>query len=218
MSGFFVTDMLLSLGAAHGRTGQAMKPEGVVIHYVGNPGSSAAANRNYFENGSGGNGVSAHYIIGLDGEIIRCVPDDERAMHAGKSYGPAWDSMAKTNNARYIGVETCHPDAAGKFNDKTTAALVWLVRELCQKWGLDPAKDVIRHYDCAGKQCPMYYVKNPAEWEKLKAAFAPAPATFEQNCDKLERAGIMNPAAYWKQRRGIDPYFEGLVLNMAERV
>ena len=42
--------------------------------------------------------------------------------------------------------------------------------------------------------------------------------TFDAACDRLEKAGIMNPAAYWQARRGIDPYFEGLVVNMAGRV
>ena len=50
----------------------------VVLHYVGNPKSSAMANRNYFENQkSGGRYVSSHYIVGLEGEILRCVTENE---------------------------------------------------------------------------------------------------------------------------------------------
>ena len=43
---------------------------GVVIHYVGNPGTTAEANRNYFESlSSGDEGVyaSSHFIVGLEG-------------------------------------------------------------------------------------------------------------------------------------------------------
>ena len=42
------------------------KIKGVVIHYVGNPGTSAEANRNYFESLSDGNletYASSHFII-----------------------------------------------------------------------------------------------------------------------------------------------------------
>ena len=52
----------------------------VVLHYVGNAGSTAMATRNYFENQkNGGRYVSSHYIVGLDGEILRCVPENEVA-------------------------------------------------------------------------------------------------------------------------------------------
>ena len=163
-----VEDHLLKMGAAHGRSGKSMVPKGVVIHYVANPGSSAIGNRNYFEHGSGGAGVSAHYIIGLNGEIIRCVPDNECAAHAGKSFGPTWNAMAQTNNSTMIGIECCHPTADGKFNDYTLNSLIELVADLCKRHKLDPTKAVYRHYDVCGKQCPLFYVNKPEEWAALK--------------------------------------------------
>ena len=54
------------------------KASKIAVHYVGNPGSSAKANRDYFENQkNGGRYVSSHFIIGLSGEIIQCIPLDE---------------------------------------------------------------------------------------------------------------------------------------------
>ena len=59
--------------------------KGVVIHWTGNPGTSAQANRNYFESlkdQTGNEGVryaSAHFVVGIDGEIIQCLPLDEWA-------------------------------------------------------------------------------------------------------------------------------------------
>ena len=50
---------------------------GVVIHYVGNPGTTARANRNYFESlssGVEGTYASSHFVVGLEGEVIQCVP------------------------------------------------------------------------------------------------------------------------------------------------
>ena len=55
--------------------------KGVVIHYTANPGSTAQDNRDYF-NGlqySGQTEASSNFIVGLDGEIIQCVPTWEIA-------------------------------------------------------------------------------------------------------------------------------------------
>ena len=164
-----IDNRLLTMGVARGRSGRVMVPKGVVVHYVANPGSSALGNRNYFENGSGGAGVSAHYVIGLNGEIIRCIPDNECSAHAGKSYGPAWDEMAKTNNSKFIGIECCHPNSDGKFNDYTIDSLVDLVADLCNKYSLDPKKDVYRHFDVCGKMCPLYYVNNKDHWDEIRS-------------------------------------------------
>ena len=45
------------------------KVNGIVIHYTANPGSSAKANRNYFEGlkDSGQTYASSHFIVGLKG-------------------------------------------------------------------------------------------------------------------------------------------------------
>jgi N-acetylmuramoyl-L-alanine amidase len=179
-----ITDRLLTLGASHGRPGTKMEPKGIVVHYVGNPGSTAIANRNYFEN----NGTaSSQYIVDISGEIIRCIPDNEVAWHAGVSYGAQWNAMAQTNNSRFIGIECCHPDANGKYSDKTCTALVELCATLCNKYGFTVAKDVYRHYDVTGKSCPMWYVKNPADWEKLKTDIA-------QKLNQIKQPGTPTPA------------------------
>ena len=49
----------------------------IVIHYVGNPGSSAEANRQYFDSladqdpQKSGDSSSCHFIVGLEGEILQ---------------------------------------------------------------------------------------------------------------------------------------------------
>jgi hypothetical protein len=144
------------------------------VHYVGNPGSTASGNRSYFESGSGGLHTSAHYIIGLQGEALRLMPDDEPAMHAGKAYGDQYKEQAKKNNSTMIGIECCHPDATGKFSANTRSSLVQLCAELCLRHGFDPDKAVYRHYDVCGKECPVWYVRNPKDWEALKADIAAA--------------------------------------------
>ena len=150
---------------AYSRPGTKMgKVKGIVIHYVGNAGSTAEANRNYFENLRSGqkmsNGqyryASSHYIVGLKGEIIECIPETEVAYHASSA------------NKDHIGIEVCHPTADGKFSKVTYKALIELIIHICKRHSLKPLRDVIRHYDVTGKDCPRYYVQNPSEWEQLK--------------------------------------------------
>jgi N-acetylmuramoyl-L-alanine amidase len=166
MKNMKIENKMLTPGSAHGRPGTPNKPDKVVVHYVGNAGSAAINNRNWFERGGGGKYPSSHYIVGLQGEVLYTVPENEVANHAGVAYGAQWNERVKTNNRTSIGIEVCHPDASGKYSDVTRAALVWLVADVCQRYGWDETR-VFRHYDVAGKPCPLYYVNNPAEWNKL---------------------------------------------------
>lgn len=134
--------------------------EKIVIHYVNNPGSTAIANRNYFESLKYQDNISAsaHYIIGLNGEVIRIIPEDEVAFHSGN----------KDLNRKSIAVETTHPDKTGKLTNATYNSLVELLADISKRHNLSPLTDIIRHYDVTGKSCPKYYVDNPLEFEKLK--------------------------------------------------
>jgi N-acetylmuramoyl-L-alanine amidase len=132
------------------------KVKGLVIHYVANPGTTAQQNRNYFEGlkDSKTTKASSHFIIGLDGEIIQCIPSGEIAYASNE------------RNEDTLSIECCHPDATGKFNQETYDSLVHLTAWLCGKFDLT-TRDVIRHYDVTGKQCPLYYVENPKAWQQF---------------------------------------------------
>lgn len=125
---------------------------GIVIHYVGNPGTTARQNRNYYANPE--SEVSSHFLVGLDGEIIQCVPLDEKS------------SASNHRNRDTISIEVCHPDSTGKFSAVTYDALVKLTAWLLEVTGLDET-DVIRHYDITGKECPRYYVIHEEAWQTL---------------------------------------------------
>ncbi|NBI09161.1 N-acetylmuramoyl-L-alanine amidase [Colidextribacter sp. OB.20] len=49
---------------------------GVVVHYTGNPGTIAEQNRSYYKNlaETKETYASSHFVIGMDGKIIQCVP------------------------------------------------------------------------------------------------------------------------------------------------
>lgn len=154
-----IEERLLTINP-YSRSGEKQnKIEKIVVHWVGNAGSSAIANRNYFENLriTHKTYASSHYVIGFNGEIIRCIPEDEVAFHSG-SY-----SM----NRKSIGIEDCHPDWDGKFNDNTYNSLVELCADICKRYNLG-IDAIIRHYDVTGKECPRYYVRNEQAWIQFK--------------------------------------------------
>lgn len=126
----------------------------IVVHYVGNPGTTAQNNRDYFAKDD--TEVCSHFVIGLNGEIIQCVPLGERS------------AASNERNKDSVSIEVCHPDDTGKFNDATYNSLTRLTAWLCENAGLTE-EGVIRHYDVTGKLCPLYYVKNPAEWDKFRS-------------------------------------------------
>lgn len=154
----------------------------IAVHYVGGAGSSAQNTRDYFEslkdqipdptgkwwvNKDGSyrtfkgekvaiRYVSSHFVVGLLGEVIQCIPLEEMSYCTNQANGYS------------ISIEACHPLADGKFNSVTERSLIELTAELCRKFGLTE-KDVIRHYDVTGKLCPLYYVNHPEAWENFRA-------------------------------------------------
>lgn len=132
----------------------------VVVHYVGNPGSSAKNNRSYFQNLALTHETyaSAHFLVGLEGEILQCVPLTELAY------------CSNTANDYSISIEVCHADETGEFGAQTMESLQALVAWLCETFSLDPSTDVIRHYDVTGKICPKFYVENETAWEAFRGA------------------------------------------------
>lgn len=132
----------------------------IVVHYVANEGTTAKNNRDFFNNlavpqEDPPKMVSSHFIIGIDGEIIQCVPLAEVAF------------CNYPRNEDTISIECCHPDESGQFSEATKEALVNLVTWLCQELDLTE-RNVIRHYDVNGKPCPLYYVEHEDAWKKFK--------------------------------------------------
>ncbi len=134
---------------------------GIVIHYTANPGAGAQANRDYFEGlkDSGETSASSHFIVGLKGEIIQCIPTNEISY------------CSNERNGDTVAIEVCHPGTDGKFNDETYDSLVCLTGWLCNYLGVS-VDDVIRHYDVTGKICPKYFVENEDAWKTFKTDVA----------------------------------------------
>lgn len=130
----------------------------IAVHYVGNPNTSALANRNYFENcKEGGRYVSSHYIVGLKGEVIQCIPTDE------------WSYCTNQANGYSISIECCHPKSDGIFNDSTYVSLCELCAMLLKKFNLT-TNDLIRHYDITQKTCPLHWTPTKYQSEAVATA------------------------------------------------
>lgn len=129
----------------------------IFVHYTANRNTSAAQNRSYFESlkDTHERSASAHFIIGYDGEIIQCIPFEEIAY------------AVKTRNYDSISIECCYKSADGSFTKETYDSLIHLLAYLVKKYGLS-TDDILRHYDCGGKKCPLYYVEHEDDWAQLK--------------------------------------------------
>lgn len=140
-----ITDNYLPKSSLH-RPGTTIKPTKIAVHYTGSPGGKAISVRNYFA--STDKYVSSHYVIGLQGEIIRMIPETEisYATNSANSYA--------------ISIETCHPDSTGKFNTVTLNSLIALCADICKRRGFNPLTDIIRHYDVTQKCCPRWWSPN----------------------------------------------------------
>ena len=161
----------------YSRPGEAL-PEvtNIFVHYTANQDTSAAQNRSYFEKlkDTHENSASAHFIIGYEGEIIQCIPLNEIAY------------AVKTRNYDSISIECCYISQDGSFTEETEESLVALLAYLLKTYGLDE-EDILRHYDCGGKKCPLYYVEHEDAWEELK----------EKVAEKMEEYSEEEKTRYW---------------------
>lgn len=164
-----IIDKLIPKGQ-YNRPGTKSDPKRICIHYTGDAGASAERLALFFTANSAAK-TSSQYVVGMEGEIIRCVPDDEIA------YG------ASGKNGGTIHIEVCHPDKTGKFTEKSIAALAELVPYLMRLHGIGE-DNVVRHYDLTGKHCPLYYV-DETRWAALHERI-----TAQQNVNKLYRVQV----------------------------
>ena len=155
----------------------------IVIHYTGAEGT-AKNNIDYFNGGN--RNASADFFVSQNGEIWQYNPNIEKrySWHCGggrqSSKGGAYFGMCK--NANSIGIELCTHKQNGEwiFYDATIEAARRLVQYLMQTYNIKQ-KNVIRHYDVNGKNCPAVYGyagDNAPKWDKFKASLS-ASTTYD---------------------------------------
>lgn len=103
--------------------------------------------------------VSAHYVVGRDGQIVQMLNDDLRAWHAGNS---KWGSVTDMNSCS-IGIELDN-NGTEPFTDIQITNLMILLAKLKTSYNI-PAANFIGHADIAPRRKPDPSILFP--WKKL---------------------------------------------------
>lgn len=115
----------------------------IVLHYTGMEDAASAIERLRDPEAR----VSCHYLIAEDGQILRMVPEEMRAWHAGRS---SWRGIENVNDAS-IGIEIVNPGheyGYRPFTEQQMDALVPLVAGLAARHQV-PRANVVGHSDVA---------------------------------------------------------------------
>lgn len=115
----------------------------VVLHYTGMETGQVAIDRLRDPDA----GVSAHYVVEEDGNVLRLVDEEKRAWHAGVG---EWCGETDMNSAS-IGIEIVnggHDFGLPDFPDVQIASVIGLVLDILKRYDLPPSA-VIGHSDLA---------------------------------------------------------------------
>jgi N-acetyl-anhydromuramyl-L-alanine amidase AmpD len=143
---------LIKCNYTKGRGG--FKPRAVILHIMA---GTLKGTDSWFANPVAQ--ASAHYGIGLNGEIHQYVNENDMAWHAGVVIRPTWKLLnPKVNvNKETIGIEhEGQPITVWSREMKESSAS--LVADICKRWGIPLDRDhIIGHYQIsAGRRdnCP----------------------------------------------------------------
>ena len=134
----------------------------LVLHYTGM--TSGAEAIDWLANPQ--SGVSAHYVVAEDGQVLHMVDEAKRAWHAGRSW---WRGVTDVNSAS-IGIEIVNPGhefGYVPFPAPQMDAVHALVAAITARHGIKPA-NVVGHSDIAPTR-----KEDPGElfdWPRLAAA------------------------------------------------
>jgi N-acetylmuramoyl-L-alanine amidase len=107
--------------------------------------------------------VSAHYLIDIDGQILKLISETKRAWHAGIS---SWRGYSNIND-RSIGIELANPGhefGYQAFSKPQIDSLTKIAQEIITRHPI-PARNIIGHSDISPTR-----KKDPGEffdWRKL---------------------------------------------------
>lgn len=147
----------------------------VVLHYTGMPDAAGAI---YWLT-TPESKVSAHYLVAEDGQIVRMVPEDKRAWHAGAS---SWRGEGDLNS-RSVGIEIVNPGhewGYRPFPEPQVSVLIPLVAEIVERHGVEP-RNVVGHADIAPTR-----KRDPGElfpWDRLARVGLAVPTPARATAD-----------------------------------
>ena len=136
-----VSDVVPSVNC--GQRLEGHMPDMILLHYTGMLDAHAALKRLCSPDSK----VSSHYLVFEDGRIVQCVPESERAWHAGAS---SWAGETDINSCS-IGIEIANPGhdfGYPDFPSRQIAAVIALCRGIIARRGIRPER-VLAHSDVA---------------------------------------------------------------------
>jgi N-acetylmuramoyl-L-alanine amidase CwlA len=127
------------------RSGQKLQVKFLVAHDVGNDGSTALQNVDYYIKSANEDFASAHTFID-DQNIIECIPQDEKANHVRRN--PTVDNtlFGVEANDCALGVELCYFSKDLQRSKMAYTRYCEYIKALCQKYQLNPSTHVVGHY------------------------------------------------------------------------
>lgn len=128
---------------------------------------------------SGGR-VSAHYLVGREGDLYQLVSDEHRAWHAG---GGRWGTITDVNSSS-IGIELDN-NGVDPFPPGQIATLIRLLDDLCTRLDI-PRTQIIAHADMAptrksdpGRLFPWKQLADAGFGRWPEAVLSEPPAGFD---------------------------------------
>ncbi len=150
------------------------KPEAIVIHIME---GSLSGTDSWFKNPA--SKVSAHYGIGLNGEVHQYVAEINTAWHAGRVNAPSWQLIKHASNGQFInpnfytvGIEH-EGNESSNWTDAMYNSSSEMVRTICKRWNIPIDRNhVIGHHEIYSlKTCPG----NRVDFNKLIAMASDSP-------------------------------------------
>ena len=123
-------------------------PDLVVLHYTGMDTAEAAIARL----ADPASEVSAHYLVDLDGRVVRMVAEEMRAWHAGTA---SWGGVTDVNS-RSIGIEIVNPGRElgyPPFPEPQIAALEALLADILARHAITSERVVGHACVASGRKC-----------------------------------------------------------------
>ena len=140
--------MLYDVGWGYGPKRMRQNIKTIIIHTTGGrKGSSFAQEKNFLLHSRR---VSAHFLVGKEGQVAQILPVEYVAWHAGETI-----NNKKYGNEVSIGIE-CHLTFGEQWTDKMRAALTDLCKQLVRQYDIE---HIATHREAApGRKIdPLYW-------------------------------------------------------------
>ena len=156
----------------------------LILHYTGMKTAREAIDRLRDPEAA----VSSHYVVDEDGTVIRLVPEERRAWHAGVSHWRGHSAL----NGRSIGIEIVNPGHEWGYRDFPVLQLA-AVCDLCllilSRHPI-PARNVIGHSDVAADR-----KQDPGERFDWRALAENGVGIWPEDAAELGTTGAVRDAA-----------------------